>query len=126
MAEFICIVGPHAQSALGNSKIDVPAIALGAPVLVPLLSIFGRNEELKFHLLELTRSENEISRRDFVAERLTDLRDAERRLLPTRLQHVGKVDEHALCSFWSQVGNRRIGLDWAGMRLEHQVEIAPL
>mgnify|MGYP006160816849 CR=1 FL=1 len=109
-----------------NPQVHVPIPAGLEPVLVPLLVGAGLDEELHLHLLELARAEDEVAGRDLVAEALADLGDAERRLLPTRLQHVGKVDEHALCGFWSQVGNRRIGLDWAGMGLEHQVEIARL
>ena len=51
------------------------------PVLVPLLVGPGLDEELHLHLLELTGTEDEVARRDLVAERLADLRDAERRLL---------------------------------------------
>ena len=38
----------------------------------------GLDEKLQFHLLELAGAEGEIARRDFVAERLSDLADAER------------------------------------------------
>ena len=54
------------------------------PVLVPLLRLVGRDEELHLHLLELERAEDEVARRDLVAERLADLGDAERRLACAR------------------------------------------
>jgi hypothetical protein len=43
------------------------------------------DEELHLHLLELAGAEDEVARRDLVAERLADLRDAERRLLAARV-----------------------------------------
>ena len=38
--------------------------------------VAGRDEVLDLHLLELARAEDEVARRDLVAERLADLRDA--------------------------------------------------
>ena len=54
------------------------------PVLEPLRVGARLDEELHLHLLELARPEDEVARRDLVAERLADLRDAERNLLPGR------------------------------------------
>ena len=62
----------------------------------------GRHEELDLHLLELARAEDEVAGRDLVAERLADLRDAERRLLARELQHVLEVDEDALRGLGAQ------------------------
>ena len=126
MTEFVGIVRTHTKSALGDSEIDVPAITLGAPVLVPLLRIFRRNEELELHLFELTGTEDKVSGCDFISKRLADLRNTKRWLLATGLQHVRKVDEHSLCSFRTQVRHRRIGFDGTSVCLEHQVEIARL
>src|ERR1022692_1505088 len=50
--------------------------------LVPLLVGARLDEEFHLHLLELAGAEDEVSRRDLVAERLADLADAERDLLP--------------------------------------------
>ena len=126
MAEFVSIMRAHAQFRLGNSEIDVPPIAGGAPVLVPLQRLFGRHEELKFHLLELTGPEHEVSRGDLVAERLADLGDTERRLLTAGLKHVREVDEHALRGLGAQIGHGGVGLHRASVRLEHEVEVAGL
>jgi hypothetical protein len=49
---------------------------------VPLLVGAGLDEELHLHLLELAGAEDEVARRDLVAERLADLPDPERDLLP--------------------------------------------
>src|SRR5450755_2778679 len=72
------------------------------PVLMPLFVAARLDEELHLHLLELARAEDEVSRRDLVAETLTLLRDAERRLLARRLLHIQVVDENALRRLGSQ------------------------
>ena len=85
-----------------------------------------RHEELHLHLLELARAEDEVARRDLVAEGLADLRDPERRFLARELQHVLEVDEDALRRLRAQVGDRARLLHRADRRLEHQVEVARL
>lgn len=65
------------------------------------------DEELHLHLLELTRAEREVARRNLVAERLADLRDAKRHLLARGLLHVQEVHEDALRRFRAQVHDRR-------------------
>src|SRR3712207_377783 len=67
-----------------DAQVGVPAGALVDPVLVPLLVGARLDEELHLHLLELAGAEDEVARRDLVAEGLADLADAERRLLPRR------------------------------------------
>jgi hypothetical protein len=47
-------------------------------------------------LFELAHAKREVAGRDLVAERLADLRDAERRLLAGALVDVLEVDEDAL------------------------------
>ena len=110
----------------GMPEVEVPLEALVAPVLVPLLGLGRRHEELHLHLLELAGAEHEVARRDLVAERLADLGDAERRLLAAGLQHVGEVDEHALRRLGPQVDVVAGALDRPGVGLEHEVELAGL
>ena len=126
MAQLVGIVGTHAQLRLGDAEVDVPLVAGAAPVLVPLQRLVGRHEELEFHLLELASAEHEVARRDLVPEGLPDLGDAERRLLAAGLEHVAEVHKHALCGLGAQVGNGGVGLDGAGVGLEHEVEVAGL
>ena len=57
---------------------------------------------------------------------LADLRDAERRLPPCKLQHVLEVDEDALSGLGPQVCLRRRIFHRADLRLEHEVELARL
>src|SRR5262249_34853331 len=64
-----------------DAEAQVPLEALLLPVLVPLQVLAGLDEELHLHLLELARAEEEVARRDLVAERLAGLRDAEGQLL---------------------------------------------
>ena len=96
------------------------------PVLVPLLVGAGLDEELHLHLLELAGAEDEVARRDLVAEALADLRDAERRLAPRRVQHVEEVDEDALRGLRPQVVHVVLRLDRAEERLQHHVEVTRL
>jgi hypothetical protein len=79
VAELVGVVGPQPQLVLGDAEVEVPAEALLAPVLVPLLGLGRRHEVLHLHLLELAGAEHEVLRRDLVAERLADLGDPERR-----------------------------------------------
>ena len=64
--------------------------------------------------------------RDLVAERLADLRDAERRLAPRELGDVLEVDEDALRGLGAEVRGRALVLERADVRLEHEVELARL
>ena len=109
-----------------HAEVDVPAGPLVDPVLVPLLVGAGHDEELHLHLLELAGAEDEVARRDLVAERLADLADAERRLLARGLHDVGEVDEDALRGLRSQVVQARLVLDRAQVGLQHHVEVARL
>src|SRR5919108_6377892 len=101
----------------------MPFHAVGAPSLEPLHVGAGLDEELHLHLLELARSEDEVSRCNLVAKRFSDLRDAERDLLTRRLLHVEKVHVRALRSFRTQVDDGRAVLHRSHERLEHEVEL---
>ena len=63
------------------------------------------DEKFQFHLLELARAEGEIARRDLVAERLADLRDAERHFLPRGFQHIFELRENRLRGFRAEIGD---------------------
>ncbi len=86
----------------------------------------GRHEVLDLHLLELARAEDEVLRRDLVAERLAHLRDAEGRPLARELEHVLEVDEDALGGLGPQVDGGALVGDRTHVGLEHQVELARL
>src|SRR6266511_4369280 len=111
-----------AQVRRGDAQVGVPVPALGQPVLVPLLVGAGLDEVLHLHLLELARTEDEVARRDLVAEALAHLGDAERRLLARRGHHVGEVDEDSLCRLRAQVVQALVVLDGAEIGLHQAVE----
>src|SRR5205814_6853824 len=121
-----------AQVLRVHAEVEVPVEAVFDPALVPRfvaqlagLEHRGRlDEELNLHLLELARAEDEVAGGDLVAERLADLRDAERQLAPRRLQHVVEVDEDALRRLRTQVRDRRVLLHGPHEGLEHEVELA--
>jgi hypothetical protein len=95
-------------------------------VLVPLLRLVGRAEELHLHLLELAGAEDEVAGGDLVPERLADLGDTERRLLAGELEDVLEVVEDPLRRLGPQIGVRaRVG-DRSDLRLDQQVEVARL
>src|SRR6185312_624873 len=102
----------------------MPREALLLPVLEPGHVRAGLDEELHLHLLELARPEDEVPRRDLVAERLSDLGDAERNLLSRGLLDVDEVDVDALRGLGPQIHDGCRVLDRAHERLEHQIELA--
>src|SRR6185295_3943621 len=67
-------------------------------------------------------AEDEVPRRDLVAERLADLRDPEREPPPRRLLDVLEVDEDALRRLGPQPRDRRGVLRRPDERLEHEIE----
>src|SRR6185369_5332439 len=78
------------------------------------------------HLLKLARAEDEVSRRDLVAKRLANLRDAERNLATHRGLHVQKIDKDSLRRFRTQI-RERCGIVFrrggAERRAKHHVEV---
>src|SRR6266852_4886246 len=106
--------------------LDVPAQTFVAPVVEPLVVLARLHEILHLHQLELAHSEDEVARRDLVAERLSLLGDTEWNPHPRRVDDVLEVDEHALSRLRSEVDLRRGVLDRAYMGFEHQVEHARL
>src|SRR6266508_1847473 len=112
--------------AFAEAIARVPAVALVDPVAEPLPGLVRRDEVLHLHLLELARAEEEVARRDLVAEGLADLRDAERRLPARELEHVLEVDEDALRGLGAEVCESAGLLERAQPRREHEVEGARL
>ena len=110
----------------GDADRLVELDALFEPVIGQLEPVLGAAEVLDLHLLELARTEGEVARVDLVAERLADLRDAERHLdaLAGLVADVFELDEDALRGLGAQVGGRAIIGRRAHLGLEHQVELA--
>ena len=126
------VVGQLVRGVLAQAEpLGRHAVALvpGPSLRQPLLERRGGgrlrpDEVLHLHLLELAHPEDEVARADLVAERLADLGDPERQLLARRLLDVLEVDVRALGRLRAQVDDRRLVLDRAHERLEHQVEPA--
>ena len=83
-------------------------------------------EEFEFHLFKFPGAENEVPWGDFVAERFSDLGDAERHSNPRSVAHIFEVEEDALCGFGAKISRRVLVLQCADVGLEHQVELARL
>ena len=77
-------------------------------------------------MLKLTRAENEVAGRDFVAERFADLANAERHLSAGGALNVREVDENALRGFRAEIQLVFRVFGYALERFEHQVEFADI
>ena len=126
MRELLRCVLVELEARRVEAERVVPVQSRRLPRLEPLHVGAGLDKELHLHLLELARAENEVAGRDLVAERLADLGNAERHLLPRGLLHVEEVHEDALRRLRAQVHHARRLLDGAHERLEHEVELARL
>ena len=124
MRKFIFGVLANPQHVGRDAQVDIPLHARLAPVVVPLRTFAWRNEEFELHLFELARAKNKVTGGNFISETFTHLSNSKWRLLATRLQDVGEIDEHTLRSFWAKINSRTLTLDRAGMRLEHQIKSA--
>jgi len=125
-AELFRIVVAEAQVFFFDAQREQPIAAEAAPVGEPFEVGVGLAEEFEFHLLEFTHAEDEVARRDFVAEGFTDLADAERQLFAGGALDIGEVDEDALRGFRTQIDGvfRVFGNALEG--LEHQVELTDI
>ena len=126
MREFILGVGSDAQVFGVHAQVDVPRVAQFDPAFEPALGFARAAEKLHLHLLELASPEDELTRRDLIAERLADLGDTEWQFEPVGPADVLIVDEDALGGLWAQIDHVLIGLDRAHVRAEHQVELLGL
>ncbi len=88
------------------AHVHPPVDTLLHPAPVPLLVLARAHEILDFHLLELAHPEDEVSRRDLVAEGLSNLRDPERQLAIGRVEHILEVHKDPLRRFGAQVRER--------------------
>ena len=126
VGQLVAVMLAQLQVAAGQANGLPPCKALVAPPGVPLRGLVWLNEELQFHLLKLATAECEIARGDFIAKRFSNLRNSKRHANARAVDHIVKVGENALRSFWAQVrGVGRI-FNRAHIGLEHQVELARL
>ena len=105
-----------------DAEIQKEFAAIIFPVFKPFQIRAGFAEEFKFHLLEFARSENKVAGGNFVSERFSYLRYAERQFSARRALYVRKVDKNALRRFGTEIhGRSRVFRD-ADKGLEHKVE----
>ena len=123
-AQLFLVVVTQTQVLFLQTQIQQEVLAVATPVLEPFQVGVRLAEELQFHLLELTDTEDKVARCDLVAERLTDLSNAEGQLFPGGALDVGKVYEDALCRLRTQIQFRLGILCNALIGLEHQIELA--
>ena len=109
-----------------DSKLKKPFVAELSPVFKPFGLCTGLAEELQLHLLELTGTEGEVTRRDLIPEGLSDLTDAEGYLLPGGTLYVLEVYEDSLCGLGTKIYHVLCILGYALEGLEHQVEFTDL
>ena len=77
MGKFLRVVVAQAEVFFFQPQRQQPFPAEPFPVGEPFQLRTGFAEEFHLHLFELAGAENEVPRRDFVAETFTDLADAE-------------------------------------------------
>ena len=71
------------------------------PFLMDRRRILRPDKILHLHLLELACSENEISRRDLIAKRFSDLCNSERKFPARGVEHIREIDKDPLRRFGS-------------------------
>ena len=101
-----------------------PVFAVVLPVVEPFEVGAGLAEKFKLHLLEFAHAENEVSRRDFVAERFAYLAYAEGHAHTRGALYVFEVYEYALRRFGAEVYGVHAVLGNALEGLEHKVELS--
>src|SRR5882724_932976 len=107
-----------------NTDVHEPLITRVYPFLMDLFVLARPDKIFHFHLFELSRTKDEVTRRDFVAKRFANLRYAEGQLAPAGVEYVVKVDEDALRGFRSQI-DECVGIIFSrrsDVRLKHEVE----
>src|SRR3989344_571317 len=100
-----------------------PAHHFALPVVKVLFPFLLSHKILKLHNLKLPRAEQKVAWRDFVSERLANLRDAEWELRMERVNYVLEIDEHALRGFGTKVRRGCRVFHGTDMCFEHHVEL---
>ena len=77
-------------------------------------------------MFKLSGPESEITRRNLVAERFSDLADAKRNLFARSSLHIFKIDKNALRCFRSEIQGIFAVLGYALKRSKHQVKLADI
>ena len=92
------------------------------PIFMPFFVFARHNEIFQFRLLKLANAKNEVARRNFVAERLADLGDAERQLARGGVNDVAELGKNRLSGFRTQIAENRTVVNRTDGSFKHQIE----
>ena len=101
--QFLLGMIAQAHVVLCHAERQQPVFTEAAPILEPLQIRIRLAEKFQLHLFKFTDAENKIAGRDFIAEALADLTDAERHLFARGALNVHKVDKDPLRRFRAQI-----------------------
>ena len=123
--EFLLRMRVAREVRVGQADALQPRFAPSDPLFVDLgpIGVFV-DEIFHLHLFKFARAENEVARRDLVAERLADLRNTERQFHATGIDDVFEINKHALRRLRPQISDGRTIGHGADVRLEHHVKRA--
>ena len=123
-AKLFFFVVAEFEVFVSHAEVEQPLMAEVLPICKPFEIGAGLAEKFKFHLFKFADAEDEVAGRDFVAEALADLTDAERHFFTGCALHVFEVDKDALRGFGAEIdGGSGVFRD-AYERLEHEVEFS--
>ena len=121
MSEFLVIVKTIVLST--HTEVHVPVKTCLLPIFEEVHLSTRLAEELHFHLLELSHTENELTGNDLISECLTYLCYTERNLHTTCFLHVKILHEDTLSGFRTEI-NLVISVTCiADLSAEHQVKL---
>ena len=86
------------------------------------LPIFWIDKIFNLHLLKLSRTENKISRRNFIAKRLALLSNSKRQVWIKTINNVLKIGKNSLSGFWTKICNAVFTFSGADARLKHHIK----
>ena len=102
MAKFFFFVVSYSDVFFVHAKAKKPIFAEVFPEFKPLGIRARFAEKFKFHLLEFSCSEGEVSWSDFIPERFANLSNSERNFLPHASLNIAEINENSLSGFRAQ------------------------
>ncbi len=100
----VLVLMPPKIFGLESQRLGIVGEAFLPPFFIGFRCGTRVDEVLHLHLLKFAFAENKLSRRNFVTERLTDLRDTKRHFDPRRIEHVFEIDVDSLTGLTPEVG----------------------